>query len=86
VLKNLHSEFFDKAKEALYRQSTEEREFSSITFSCSNENLQEAKLALRTLQVEFAQKFQSKSKNRNAVFQLSTQLFRLDKKIQGEQI
>jgi uncharacterized protein (TIGR02147 family) len=79
ALKNLHSECIDKAKEALFSQNVHEREITEATFAFDISQMADAKQELRNFQKKFALKYNSKSKNKNSVYQLAIQFFRLDK-------
>jgi uncharacterized protein (TIGR02147 family) len=77
ALKRFHSEIIDRAKQSLTDDPPEKREFIGITLAFDSSDLQEAKEMIRTFQEEFCERFYRSAKNRNSVYQLSTQLFPL---------
>ncbi|MGZ3775939.1 MAG: DUF4423 domain-containing protein, partial [Bdellovibrio sp.] len=65
---------------AIQEQAVQQREFLNMTLAFNAEKTKEAKQALRKFQQEFAEKFYDENKNKDSVYQLSIQFFRLDKK------
>lgn len=80
AIKELHVQMLDQAKQALFTQTIKEREFSNITMAIDANLIKEAKEELREFQIHFAKKYSTKSKNKNSVYQLAAQFFRLDQK------
>jgi uncharacterized protein (TIGR02147 family) len=78
VLKAFHVDLLKKAEQSLYFDGVDEREFLNMTLAFSTKQMQEAKEEIRKFQKEFAEKFYPKNKDKDSVYQLSIQLFRLD--------
>jgi len=78
-IKQYHYEMLMMARTALYDQDVTSREFSNMTLAFDTSKLPEAKKFVRDFQRQFAEKFYSKKSAKNSVYQLSMQLFRLDK-------
>jgi uncharacterized protein (TIGR02147 family) len=79
-LRALHAELLAKAGEALHSQNVNEREFLNMTLSFRSAELEQAKLAIREFQTQFAEKFYDAKAVKDSVYQLSVQFFRMDKK------
>lgn len=77
-IKKFHSEMLEKAEQSLTLDNVQDREFSNMTLAFSQNQMKEAKEAIRLFQKEFADKFYPKSEDKDSVYQLSVQLFRLD--------
>ncbi|MFS4457931.1 TIGR02147 family protein [Bdellovibrio sp. HCB2-146] len=73
-----HRQMLQKAGEALQQQSVLHREFLNMTLSFDADRLNEAQQEIRHFQRQFADKFYSKEKAKNSVYQFSLQFFRLD--------
>lgn len=78
AIRDFHSTVLDKAKSKLKPENVKSREFINATFAFSSQDLKEAKDSLRDFQESFTQRFHSKSQNKDCVYQLSIQFFRLD--------
>lgn len=78
-IKNYHDEVMDQAKLALFELGVHEREFINMTVAFDSGKLAEAKRAIRAFQKDFAEKFYQPEQKSNSVYQLSVQLFRLDR-------
>jgi len=80
AIRKYHEQIIQKGLTALNEQSVHQREYASTTFAFDASRTAEAKKALRKFQKEFADEFYTKSKNKNSVYQLSLQFFRIDQK------
>jgi len=82
AIRKHHKQMSEKAIQALQTQMTEEREFQSVHFAFSPNNIKRAKKMIR----EFADKFESELKplSGEEVYQLNLQFFRLTKKLNME--
>lgn len=83
AIKKYHEEILNKASESLTLDSVLEREFLSMTLAFSQDQMSDAKEAIRQFQKDFADKFYPKEKEKDSVYQLSVQLFRLDSKLEN---
>jgi uncharacterized protein (TIGR02147 family) len=81
AIKKHHDEMLKKAEESLYTDDISQREFLNMTLAFSKKQMKEAKMAIRLFQEDFAKKFYSKESQKDSVYQLSVQLFRLDSNI-----
>lgn len=79
-IKEYHTQILDKAKLALSEQRVSEREFTTATFAFDADRIEAAKRAIRKFQKEFLDEFYSPDSTKDSVYQISMQLFRLDKK------
>jgi uncharacterized protein (TIGR02147 family) len=77
-IKRFHEELLKKAEHSLYFDDVNEREFLNMTMAFSMKQMEEAKKDIRQFQKDFAEKYYSEVKNKDSVYQLSIQLFRLD--------
>ena len=84
AIKKFHDDMLKKAETALFTDNIHEREFQNMTLAFSQAQMQEAKAAIRSFQKEFAKKFYPETQDRDSVYQLSVQLFRLDSNLTGE--
>ena len=82
AIKKYHEEILNKAGQSLFTDDVKEREFLNMTLAFSQDQVDEAKEAIRKFQKEFAEKFYVPEKEKDSVYQLSVQLFRLDTKLQ----
>jgi uncharacterized protein (TIGR02147 family) len=78
AIKKYHEEILKKAEESLYLDDLHDREFCNMTLAFSKDQMTEAKEAIRLFQKQFAEKFYPKDEDKDSVYQLSVQLFRLD--------
>ncbi len=78
-LKKFHTQILDKAKKALFLQSVQERDFSSITISMNSEKIPEAKALIKNFRRGFGEKLNQDTK-KDRVYCLAIQFFRLDEK------
>lgn len=78
AIKGFHRQILAKADHAILRQDLASREFQSTTFAFDTRKLKDAKKAIRAFQQKFSREFYSASKNKNSVYQVSIQFFRLD--------
>jgi uncharacterized protein (TIGR02147 family) len=81
AIKKHHDEMLKKAEESLYTDDISQREFLNMTLAFSKKQMKEAKMVIRLFQEDFAKKFYSKESQKDSVYQLSVQLFRLDSNI-----
>lgn len=84
AIKKFHDDMLKKAEAALFTDDINHREFQNMTLAFSLAQMQEAKEAIRSFQKEFAKKFYPDTQERDSVYQLSVQLFRLDSNLTGE--
>lgn len=82
AIKKYHEEILTKAGQSLFTDDIKDREFLNMTLAFSQDQLEEAKASIRAFQKEFAEKFYDPKKDKDSVYQLSVQLFRLDTKLQ----
>jgi len=78
AIKRYHEQVLSKAQEALYRQSVQNRDFSSMTLCFDRDKLPEAKQLILEFRRKFSSLFGNRSTQGNAIYCLNTQLFRLD--------
>jgi len=81
AIKTYHEEMLAKANQSLFTQSVDSREFLNMTLAFSQEEVSEAKEFIRKFQKEFAERFYADEKEKDSIYQLSVQLFRLDEKL-----
>ncbi len=86
AIRKYHEEVLKKAEMSLTMDDIKEREFLNMTLAFSLDQMKEAKDAIRSFQKDFAEKFYPKEKERDSVYQLSVQLFRLDSKLENEEL
>lgn len=81
AVKLFHSQILDKARNALFEQSLDEREFGAVIFNLNKSDLIEFKDDLRKMYIELAAKFNAKE-NKDSIYCLSVQLHKIysDKK------
>lgn len=80
AIKEYHAEVLRRAADSVFLDPLDEREFQSMTVSFNTGDLPAAKQAIRDFQRQFAERFYCKRKRKDSVYQLSVQLFRLDKR------
>lgn len=80
AIRKYHEQIINKSLLALHEQSVQKREYTSVTFAFDSSRILEAKKALRKFQKQFMDEFYVESNSKDSVYQLSFQLFRLDKK------
>lgn len=85
AIKKYHEEILKKAEHSLMTDSVLEREFLNMTLAFSQDHMTEAKEAIRAFQKDFADKFYPKQQDRDSVYQLSVQLFRLDSNLETKE-
>jgi uncharacterized protein (TIGR02147 family) len=78
AIKNCHQQFLDRAKEALSMQPREERDFRTTTITFSSSNIEEARKILQDCHKKLVTLAENNEKE--DVYQLNTQFFRLSKK------
>ncbi len=85
-IRQLHQQYLQQVQHALFRQPVHEREFISVVLAFNQKNVKAAKQKIRDFQLEFSQQFYSADTIKDAVYQLSVQLVRLDKspKVEGQ--
>lgn len=83
AIKKYHEEILKKAEQSLFIDDVHNREFLSMTLAFSQQQMKEAKMAIHSFQKEFAEKFYPKSQEKDSVYQLSVQLFRLDSNLEN---
>lgn len=86
AIKKYHEEILKKAEQSLYLDEVHQREFLNMTLAFSKDQMKEAKEAIRLFQKEFANKFYSQETQKDSVYQLSVQLFRLDANINQSEL
>lgn len=79
-IKKFHRQILEKAMAAIQMQSVQERDLSSIILAFNSEDMGEAKAMIKKFRREFDSKF-SKKKNKNSLYCLNTQFFRLNENI-----
>ncbi|MBC7467644.1 MAG: TIGR02147 family protein [Bdellovibrio sp.] len=82
AIKDYHHEILMLAKNALFEQDIQSREFSNMTLAFDSAKVAEAQKFIRAFQKQFSEKFYNPGSKKNSVYQLSMQLFRLDQKDQ----
>ncbi|MBX3040160.1 MAG: TIGR02147 family protein [Bdellovibrionaceae bacterium] len=80
-LKNFHSKMLERAQLSLFQDEVAKREFLSMVFTFPSGQFKEAREAIREFQDSFARRFGSSAEQKDSVYQLSIQLFRLDKEL-----
>jgi uncharacterized protein (TIGR02147 family) len=78
AIRKAHRKLLKKAEIAIETQDREERDFSGITMAIDVKKIPEAKARIRAFRREIMDLLES-SPGKNAVYQLSVQLFRLDR-------
>lgn len=79
AIKKFHCEAFRRAERSLYEQSVLEREFLNMTLAFPKSEMKEAKEFIRNFHAQFAERFYTETKkNKNSVYNLSIQFFRVD--------
>ncbi len=78
-IKKYHEEILKKALQELFIQPIPAREFLNLTLAFDKSEMLEAKKFIRQFQIDFADRFYSAKSKKNSVYQLSVQLFRIDK-------
>jgi uncharacterized protein (TIGR02147 family) len=78
AIRKYHEQIIQKSLTALHEQPVHQREYSSATFAFEANRAAEAKKFLRKFQKGFAEDFYTNSKNKNCIYQLSLQFFRID--------
>ncbi|MGE0634360.1 MAG: DUF4423 domain-containing protein [Pseudobdellovibrionaceae bacterium] len=78
AIRKNHEQMLKKAHLALSEQAVRERDFSSLTLSFNDNEMEAAKDMIKRFRREFNSRF-SGSKNRNRVYFLGMQFFSLDK-------
>lgn len=81
-VQHYHADLLKKASKILKTQPVQKREFINMTLAFDSGKLPEAKLVLREFQREFADRFYSAQSQKDSVYQLSIQLFPLDRDFQ----
>ena len=80
-IKKYHQQMMTVASQALHEQSVQQRDFLNMTLAFDATRTEEAQKVLRKFQQDFAKQFYPESSdNKNSVYQLSIQFFRLDTK------
>lgn len=80
-IKKYHSQVMKLAENSLQNDNVKEREFMSMILAFPDQEIQEAKKMIRDFQQAFADRFYHQTKKKkNSVYQLSMQLYRLNKK------
>ncbi|MDG0818072.1 DUF4423 domain-containing protein [Bdellovibrio svalbardensis] len=81
AIKNYHRQVMTVASKALQEQPVQQRDFLNMTLAFEADRAEEAQKVLRKFQQDFARQFYPQdSNNKNSIYQLSIQFFRLDKK------
>ncbi len=76
-LKKYHSQILRKAEKELFKQDVQDREFLGMTMAFDKQDIKKAKKLIRKFQEDFANEF-GVSVEKNSVYQLNVQFFRLD--------
>ncbi|MNT50519.1 hypothetical protein D3C72_1874430 [compost metagenome] len=80
-IKKFHLQMMSQAERALAEQPVQQREFTNMTLAFEGERAEDAQKFIRKFQQEFAEKFYpNKAQQKDSVYQLSIQFFRLDQK------
>jgi uncharacterized protein (TIGR02147 family) len=77
AIKEFHSGILKKASSAVYSQNTETRDLGATVVGINIEDIPKAKALIRNFRAEMAKLLES-NKEKNAVYCLSTQFFKLD--------
>jgi uncharacterized protein (TIGR02147 family) len=86
TIRKYHEEVLKKAEHSLMTDDLKEREFLNMTLAFSQDQMTEAKEAIRLFQKDFADKFYPKEKDKDSVYQLSVHLFRLDSNLEAKEL
>jgi uncharacterized protein (TIGR02147 family) len=79
-IKSFHYQMLEKAKEALYRQPLDEREFSMMFLAIDPSQLKEAKLELQEFRKKFEKKYSNNVTKKKEVYALGLQYFKVSQK------
>ncbi len=74
AIKSFHNGMLERARESLYEQPVEQREFQSLTLKIDDNNLEEAKQFIRDFKEDFNQRF-SNNDGFTEIYQLNIQFF-----------
>lgn len=85
AIKKFHDQILEKAKTALHFQGVQERDFSSVCMAIDHEDLPKAKEWIKEFRRSFCRKLESVP-NKNRIYQLSVQFFRLDSEVSNDSI
>lgn len=77
AMKLFHSQIIGKAKEALFRQSRDQREYSTLVISVPEDSIPEIKERVRSFQKEILKITENKTTASKQIYALSSQFFRL---------
>lgn len=83
AIKNFHKQVMEKNLQALYTQTVDEREFSSMILAFDKSNLKKAQELIRNFSENF-EKNLPEPKNKNSVYNLAIQFCRIDNKLSEE--
>lgn len=72
-----HSQILEKARDALWMQSVDEREVGSVILAIDKDMLPDAKKAIRDFQHKFCKKMTSEAEAKDGLYCLSMQFFEL---------
>lgn len=77
-LKKHHEQILDKAKDAIFCQSLEQRDFSSMTMAIRRQDIPRAKAMIRRFRREMSTELEQ-GHGKNVIYSLAIQFFQLDK-------
>jgi hypothetical protein len=80
AIKSFHSQILRKAQEALVVQPVEEREFGCLTVAIDTADLPLFKKLIRDFRKSFDASAEARRRNRNELYSLSMQFFRVSEK------
>jgi hypothetical protein len=81
AIKKFHQQMMSQAERALTEQPVQQREFTNMTLAFEGDRVEDAQRFIRKFQQEFAEQFYpDKAQQKDSVYQLSIQFFRLDQK------
>jgi uncharacterized protein (TIGR02147 family) len=85
AIRAFHSQLLDKARQALFTQPLERREYASIVLSVPRKRLPEAKERIRAFHRDFNDSFSKAGQKRDAVYCLGLQFFEMTRNsVEGE--
>jgi uncharacterized protein (TIGR02147 family) len=76
-VRKFHRQILQKAESALETQTVKDRDFSTLILAVSKSQIDEAREAIKIFRENFEKKFCQETKNRDAVYALGVQFFRL---------
>lgn len=80
AIRQFHEQILQLGQRALHEQIVDQREFMSTTLAFNTDRMAEAKKAIREFQNYFSKEFYQETDNKDSIYQMSMQFFRMDKK------